>query len=163
MFGYINLWKDPKVTGGYRANSAAGAWKISRIGKRGMWKAVPEDAGLTALKGLTIKDLVKDFERHDSAYLYGGADARGGVSTSRYSGNTAVAWQKGYDAQRKTIEAAARSPVFLSPTLETIRQRVQAYDAELDRLELPPNGDDYNALVEIIRNGVTLLPRKEGR
>jgi hypothetical protein len=41
--------------------------------------------------------------------------------------------------------------------------RVVAYDVELQRLELPPNGDDYNAVHQLLLGGELLLPEKEGR
>jgi hypothetical protein len=33
-----------------------------------------------------------------------------------------------------------------------IRRMVDMYDAQLDALDLPPNGDDYNEIVEGIRH-----------
>jgi len=39
----------------------------------------------------------------------------------------------------------------------------QNYDAELDGLQLAPNGDDYNALVAILADGRPRLPHTTGR
>lgn len=37
------------------------------------------------------------------------------------------------------------------------------YDAELNRLEIAPNGDDYNALTEMLAGGRFRAPHTEGR
>lgn len=41
--------------------------------------------------------------------------------------------------------------------------RAYDYDKALNRLELSPNGDDYNALIEIIGDGKVRLPTAKGR
>ncbi|HIV77296.1 MAG TPA: hypothetical protein H9899_07210 [Candidatus Sphingomonas excrementigallinarum] len=40
---------------------------------------------------------------------------------------------------------------------------VDRYSAELDALELPPNGDDFNAVIALLGGAPYHPPRKEGR
>lgn len=50
--------------------------------------------------------------------------------------------------------------------LAKMKQRltaVVAYDVELNRLELPPNGDDYNAIRGFLLGQPFELPKVEGR
>ena len=46
---------------------------------------------------------------------------------------------------------------------EALLERAKAYDAELNRLEIPPNGDDYNELMSIIAGEDVSLPTTKGR
>jgi hypothetical protein len=40
---------------------------------------------------------------------------------------------------------------------------VAKYDAELNRLEIAPNGDDYNAIVGLMNGAAYVAPKETGR
>lgn len=45
---------------------------------------------------------------------------------------------------------------------DTLRN-VAKYDAELNRLEIPPNGDDYNEIMRLLSGGAYEAPKPTGR
>lgn len=49
------------------------------------------------------------------------------------------------------------------PTPEEIIENLRRYDAALNELELPPNGDDYNNLWDMIEGGQYRAPHEDGR
>jgi len=40
---------------------------------------------------------------------------------------------------------------------------VSQYDGALNQLNIPPNGDDYNAVIEMLRGAPYRAPRETGR
>lgn len=46
---------------------------------------------------------------------------------------------------------------------ESILERVQIYNRTLNQLEISPNGDDYNNLLDILAGGRGIMPHIKGR
>jgi len=77
----------------------------------------------------------------------------------QYSEEDREHYVKAYREDTIRIEAdRAAAARFLQ-----ICSRVRQYNAALNRLEIPPNGDDYNALLDLVAGGPLVLPKEGGR